>query len=142
MAFKCEIQQLHERGTRQLCVYIVEGNNEHGRWVSTLYYDDIDRIDITSVWNEWDSDKHRDFQLDFLKKLRKYAKGFTIAKNCVQASQLVKYWMNTNQLNIEKTKLPVKKVTSCLETKRRNQLESAKLSTFDPNEFFWAYVYR
>lgn len=118
---KAEIRQSENSVEQKLCVFLIEGEERHGRIVDCLYYDKIDEIDISSLWNEWESDKQVEFQKDFLRQLRNYSKGFVIGKSCINLKYLLDSW--AEELKFEAVELPERK-------------------NFNPNQFVWAWRFK
>lgn len=121
---KAKIRKCEDSVERKLCVFLLEEDGKTlGRLIDCLYYDNLDEVDITSIWFEWESEKMTDFQKDFLMKLRGYSRGFVIGKSCLSVKALLDAWQD--ELKFEPAELiPVKG------------------SKINPNDFVWAFRFK
>ena len=131
-----DIKQWEKKGDKQLTVCCME--NGQRTYIGSLDYRDINQIDVTSAWKELEKEKYSEFFADFIIKLKKYSKGFIISKYAMSIREFLD--ANKKELGIEEYLLPIRKVRS--EVELRTNMESARLSNFDPNKFVWAYRFK
>lgn len=116
---------------KKLCVYSVYDLNGQKRekMIASLYYEDINLVEISSVWNQRETEHNsEEFQLDFLKKLKFFAEGFTISKDCRKAKEFVDSW--AEELGLQRVQLEMKRF--------RNGL-CERIDEYDPNKYVWAW---
>ena len=133
---KAYISKMDKHGEHKLLVFreTIKGRE----YVTSLYYQDLTRIDVTAVWVEWHGKEYAEFQKDFVKKLKEFTPSFVIDKPALG----VKSFLDSCQeeLGIEPILLPMSKVKTDVHIDCC--IEGATAEGFDPNEVLWAYQFK